>query len=111
MENYTEKFTLPRYTLPIVTVVLGVALIVAVVWLSKDKAPGGSAGMIHSEVKELLVQSVTEDGDTVLVETTYGTVRYPYAFSDILIVEAENFENYAVLEFGATIDDLLFRPQ
>ena len=104
MENNMKKFTLPRQALPIVTVVLSVALILVVLHLSKDKTPSGFAAILHSEVKELLVQNVTEENDTVLVETTYGTVRYPYAFSDILSVESENRGDHAVLEFNAAID-------
>lgn len=105
MENYTEKFTLPRYTLPIVTVVLGVALLIALLCLGKDKEPGDLVPAAPVEVSELLVQNVTVQDDTVLVETTYGTVRYPHAFSDIMSVEAATFENHATLEFTATIDD------
>lgn len=104
MENRIKNFTLPRQVLPIVTVVLGAALLIAVVCLSKDKMPGDSTGIIHSEVKELLVQNVTKQDNMVLVETTYGTVRYPFAFSDIMSVEAENHGNYAALEFSAMID-------
>lgn len=94
-----------------------VLLIAVLVILGRDKAPeevvpgttteapGAStvAGKV-SNVKTLQVESVKEEGETVIVETTYGTVKYPYAFSDLVIVEAETFENHAVLEFKAEID-------
>jgi len=112
MATYGKNNSAQRNRLMIICVVLGVVLallIVMAVCLSQNKTPGndktddttaaGTSGM-----KELLVESVTEQKDAVLVVTTYGTVQYPYAFSDLLSVEAETFEEYAVLDFSATID-------
>ena len=115
MENENKIFTLPRKVLPIITVALAVLLVVVVWFLSRDKAPDSSA---PAEVQELVVESVTPQGSDVVVATTYGTVKYPYAFSDIMSVEAKNFGSYAALEFSAKIGeksyklyDLLFNSE
>ena len=47
-----------------------------------------------------------EDGDAVVVSTTYGSVRYPFAFSDLIHFVAENDADHAMLEFTADIDDV-----
>ena len=93
-----------------ISVVL-VLLIVVLLCLGRDKAPeatvpGTEAPVTEqiSNMKELLVESSTERGEVVTVETTYGTVKYPYAFSDLIIVEAETFENHAALTFKAELD-------
>lgn len=54
----------------------------------------------------LTVDEQTGEGDTVLVSTSYGTVRYPFAFSDLLRMEAENATDHASLKFFAVIDDV-----
>ena len=60
-------------------------------------------------MRELLVESVEEQGEMMLVTTTYGTVKYPYAFSDLMIVEGKTYEDYAQLEFSAEIDEAMFK--
>lgn len=90
-----------------------VLLIAVLLILGRDKAPEevvpgttteAPVTEIRSNVKAMLVESIQEEGDTVIVQTTYGTVKYPYAFSDLVIVEAQTFENHAVLEFKAELD-------
>lgn len=49
--------------------------------------------------------SITEDNEWVNVETTYGKFRYPFAFSDLVKVEAEDEGDSQSLEFSALIDD------
>lgn len=52
---------------------------------------------------ELTVDSIEEQGDAVIVTTSYGTVKYPYAFSDVIAVSTENEENSARLIFSVLI--------
>lgn len=117
MTKYGNSNAAQRNKLMIICIALGVVLallIVMVVCLhlnqtpENDKTDGTTAGET-SGIQELLLESVTEQGDAVLVVTTYGTVKYPYAFSDLLSVEAETFEKYAVLDFGATIDGTMHK--
>ena len=49
----------------------------------------------------LSVVSVTESGDKVLVETSLGTVAFPYAFSDVIAAEAVNDYTGSYLVFTA----------
>lgn len=119
MGKYSKKVSKQRKVLTAVTVALSVVLVLLVIVLMclgrgekpEKVEPGTTEGTMAptvaeevSNVKELLVESVTERDDAMLVVTTYGTVKYPYAFSDLMTVEAETFKDYAVLEFGATID-------
>ena len=53
---------------------------------------------------ELKIESVSESGSWIIVETTYGQVRYPYAFSEIMSVNAINRNNSAQLQFATEID-------
>lgn len=51
----------------------------------------------------LSVEEITEEGDMVALSTTYGELRYPFAFSDLIRVEAENTQSSAALKFFAEI--------
>ena len=106
-----------------------VLLIAALVYLNRDKTPGetvpgttagttagtpegttaGTEPEATSQVKELLVETVTERADFVVVTTTYCTVKYPYAFSDLIFVEAKTLEAHAELQFSAEIDGEKYR--
>lgn len=119
MGRYDKNVSAQRKVLTVACAVLGVVLtllIMMLVRLNADKVPesqgsGTTADTVPAtteavyQLKELLVESVTEQEHDVLVVTTYGTVRYSYAFSDLIIVEAENFVDHVELKFGATIDD------
>ena len=113
--KYSRKANTQRKVLTVTCAVLGVVLVLLVMILvrmnaSEHQVPGVSGEDVSStngeeyQEKELQIQNVTEQDDTVLVETTYGTLRYPYAFSDLMSVEAEVFEDYSALNFNATLD-------
>ena len=131
MGKYSKKASLQWKGLTTVCIVLGVVLallIVLLVCLDHDKAPEMSmpenteaAATTPTEEateeiteavpegKALLVESVEEEEDTVIVVTTYVTVKYPYAFSDLMSVEAQTFEDHAALEFGANIGQTTYK--
>ncbi len=52
----------------------------------------------------LSIMSITEDGDWIVVETTYGVLRYPFAFSDVIEVEAFNEGETSQLRFYTKIE-------
>lgn len=54
-------------------------------------------------LKELTVGVMERQGETVVVETSYGAVKFPYAFSDLISVEALNQEKQTALIFTARI--------
>ncbi len=125
MGRYSKKVSSQQKVLTTVSIALGVVLVLLVVLLvclgsgktPEASVPDSTEGTMTApaettpteetlpKMKELLVESVEEQEDIVLVNTTYVTVKYPYAFSDIMSVEAQTFEDYAVLEFGAIIHD------
>ena len=89
-----------------------ILLVIVLVGLNRGNKPEevvpgtteAAATELISNMKLLQVESTKEQGENVIVATTYGTVKYPYAFSDLVIVEAETFMNHAALEFKAEID-------
>lgn len=91
-------------------IILG--LIIAVVCIlggqGRNEPPAGETqgtqGATQSEMKKLTVHSTEEQGDTVLVDTSYGLLKYPYAFSDLIRIEAVNYQDLAALEFTADIN-------
>lgn len=56
-------------------------------------------------LKELKVNSLTRQGETMEVDTSYGKVEYPYAFSDLIQVETLNQDNQTALAFSARINN------
>lgn len=109
MGKYSKPISVQRKVITGVCIGLGAVLVLVIAVLlllngNEQQVDDTAAGM-----KELLVQSVTEQDDTMIVETTYGTVRYPFAFSDIMYVEAETFENHAELDFCAMIDGTIHK--
>ena len=66
--------------------------------------PDDAQTNLSSEKEELSIMSVTEDGDWVTVKTSYITLRYPFAFSDIIEVEAFNENSASQLRFYSEMD-------
>lgn len=62
--------------------------------------PSDGAG---EEMKELLLQDVSEQGNMIVATTTYCTVSYPVGFEEIVTVEVQNQENDPRIVFYATI--------
>ena len=52
----------------------------------------------------LTIGSITEQGDVVIVNTNYCQIKYPYAFSDLVQVEAINQGERSVLLFTAYLN-------
>lgn len=55
---------------------------------------------------ELVIESTEEDGENIILKTSYCILKYPYAFSDLVKTNAENFEGGANLEFYANINNI-----
>lgn len=54
-------------------------------------------------LKELTISSPARQGETMVVDTSYGEVKFPYAFSDLIGVEALNQGNQTGLTFTCRI--------
>lgn len=110
MGKYSKKSSF-RHKGLVVCIVLAVVLVLLIALVLRGLFTGSAPDTAgdRSPLKELDVESVTEQEDSVLVTTTYGTVRYPFAFSDIMCVEAETFDDHAVLMFNAIIDGVLVK--
>lgn len=54
-------------------------------------------------VQELVVESVEDQGESVVVTTSFCTVKYPFAFADLIQVKAVNEPDVASLAFSARI--------
>ena len=87
-------------------VLLMLIIVVACVWKgymtpqTTTAADGGNT----VEIQKLEITSSVQDGDRMLVSTTYGTVYYSAAFSDMIYVEAGNHGNYTQLDFKVVIN-------
>lgn len=53
--------------------------------------------------QDLVIESTEEQGDMVVVTTSFGQVKYPFAFADLIQVRAVNEGTVASLEFTALI--------
>lgn len=54
---------------------------------------------------QLIDQTEDQKAQVVVISTSYGTVKYPFAFSDLIRVYAENQEDRAVLKFCAWLNN------
>lgn len=55
-------------------------------------------------VDELVIHSTREEGEWVWVSTSYGDFRYPYAFAELVAVEAKTEADRVALLFSACIN-------
>lgn len=89
--------------------VLAAAIVVVGVWIGVLLCGGTEPGDIPDQtfpgeaLKELTVNAVLEQGNQVRVETSYGTVCFPFAFSDVIQVEAKNLGSVTALCFYADL--------
>lgn len=67
--------------------------------------PSGGEESTPGSHLELRVESLEEVEDQVIVKTSYCEVRYPFAFSDVILVTAENQPESARLLFCASVND------
>ena len=73
--------------------------------------PAEESPAVESTVPEeeklpgLTIISETVDGESVVLETSYCTVKYPFAFSDVVKAEAIMDEDCAALRFNALLGD------
>ena len=64
-----------------------------------------TSGETGDEQAALTVDTVEQDGDMMVVTTSYCTVKYPFAFSDIIQVEAVQHNGKDALMFQALLGD------
>jgi len=63
------------------------------------------ADVLPEEATGLLLHSVEEQGDRVVVTTSYCVLAYPFAFSDLIQVDVVDDENCSCVEFRALIGE------
>ncbi len=68
--------------------------------------PQSSASTQKEELLPLTLEAVTEEGETVVLRTSYASFKYPYAFSDILQMNVVSEGQERRLEFTARIVDM-----
>lgn len=88
-----------------IIVVLAAALLINGNNPEKPAAPGETSSTTQTLPSDaLVIESVIERGEEVVVTTNYCTVTFPYAFSDLVKVEAVNTKDKIALQFFALID-------
>lgn len=96
--------TLDRKQLLIVGCVIGaVALIIAALIFLLSGSGGEKVETPRGPLKPLTIGQLTRDGESMVVENSYLEVRFAYAFSDLIRVEAVNQETKTAMEFSARI--------
>lgn len=103
-----KKKTLNANLILIAGCVIGaVALIVAACILfgslGGDDASVQSANPERKPLPELTVGEITRDAERMVVDTSYMDLAFPYAFSDLITVQAVNQEKVTGLIFRAKI--------
>lgn len=88
--------------------VLGTVVIAMGAWIAVLMLDGGEEFYPGDPIRGLSIQAVKEEGDRVLVETNYGTVEYPFAFSDVIQAEALNLGSATALELSADLGDGIY---
>ncbi len=93
--------------LAIVMVVAGVAAGYGLGRSSVYEATDVSADTqnVQSENNGLSIMSLKEDGEWIVLNTSFLTLRYPFAFSDIIEAEAYNDESGSQLRFYSVLDE------
>lgn len=101
-----------------------VAVLLAVlIWLLVDRfgtpAPGQAdgagettaetSGTVQTTEPEVMmpleIGGIERDGEQMVITTSYGVLKYPFAFSDLLRVEAENTGSGSTLAFSVVIGE------
>lgn len=88
----------------ICSVVLVVLIIIACS-LGKDDEKKGGAPAGLEPLQEMVIESVSEQGDVVVMETSFCQVKIPYAFSDLIEVQPVNDGNQRTLKFYVMLDE------
>ncbi len=110
--------------LTICCIVLAVAVVILTALLlcgnSKNEAPvvlasdsATEAAQVPNESyataqKELLIYEVEATNDDILIKTSYGDMRFPYSFSDIIRVDAVSNDTTKALEFSVDLADAVY---
>ncbi len=92
----------------VITVLLACILVVTGIIagfaLGRSTAPNDVIINSQTEDAGLSILSISENGEWITVKTSYITLRYPFAFSDIIEVEAFNEGTVSQLRFYSKMD-------
>lgn len=115
MENNSGKRAKARFNRVIVTLiaVLLLLIVMAVVLPNNAGNEMGSTGTGETTstapMAEMIIHSVQEQGEWIYVSTSYCDFRYPFAFSDLITVEACSEADRVALIFSAHMNET-FEP-
>lgn len=97
----------------VLAVVLAVLIGVVVTVLDADSPSdqGGSSSTSSSSVpkgaasiKELVVETIEEQGKSMIVTTSYGVIKYPVGFSELIHIDTESFADHTRMNFSTVVD-------
>lgn len=100
-----------------ISIILGCVAVVAVIVILAVALIGNNSGgdgdgdetqapetkQEQSVSDKLTVESIEENGDVMVVTTSYCKFEYPYAFSDLISIKATEADGHKALEFTAEI--------
>ncbi len=113
MGKYDKGFRAKKWPLYLIGFggLLVLAVLLVLFWPREEQPevkvydPASSLSTWEGEYLPLTLESVTEEGENVIVKTSYATFQYPYAFSDVLRMEVISQEEERRLEFTARLPE------
>ena len=109
--NNNKKTTRDKLQLIKVVLIVILAALIMVVVLLPQESDSDTEGTqptqtttMPEKVPEMVVLSIEEQGDWMCVSTSYGDFRYPFAFSDLITIEAQSADDHVALCFYANIN-------
>lgn len=105
--RYNSRGTgIPKNRIIIITcvLVLVLAVLLVVAFLSAGNKNEGTGTQSSEPMEKMVLHTVEERGDAVYVTTSYGGFSYPYAYSDLMVMEPVNKTSYVGVAFFASID-------
>ena len=88
----------------VLAVLIVVGILVGGGVLSPDQTQPSKEASTPAARPVLTVDSVAEQGDQMVVSSSYVTVQYPFAFSDLIKVTAVDTDERVQLEFKAVLE-------
>ena len=114
MENPKKHTAFDRRKILVIVLAVIFALLLVVALMLPDapqndggatEAPTSGATAPAGGMQELIIQSLKEEGDLVLISTTYGDFSYPFAYSDLLVIDTLTEKDHVALLFKVNLVD------
>lgn len=101
----SRKSSIPAPVIAGICCAVIVCVVIAAFFIIGTLKNGGSQSA-YGDIGKLIINSEERQDEYVAVDTSYGSFKYPYAFSDLIHIDPVNDGEYSVLEFTAEINGI-----